>query len=95
MRGTRLTLSERIRILTLANDAGWNKSRIARQLRLPYSTVVSCIESGFSTPRKQPGRKCLLTTRKRQRLIDRATKDAFHHWMPYEEVAQFEGIQAC
>jgi hypothetical protein len=37
----------------------------------------------------------LLTTRKRWKLVERATKDAFHRRMIYEEIAQIEGIQAC
>ena len=93
--GQRLTERERTRILTLYNDAKWSIRRIAREVRIPRSTVQNCIHSGFYTPRKQIGRKPMLTTRKRRRLIRRATLDAYHRRLTWEEIAQLEDIQIC
>ena len=95
-RGQRLSERERTQILTLYQVAHWNKRQIARELCLPEMTVRRCITNGFTTPPPLPqGCKPLLTTRKRKRLVDRATLDAFHRRLLYEEIAQLEGIQAC
>jgi hypothetical protein len=48
----------------------------------------------METPTKQLGRKPNLTSLIRERLIARATLDAAHRRMTYEEIAQLEGIQA-
>jgi methylphosphotriester-DNA--protein-cysteine methyltransferase len=37
----------------------------------------------------------MLNTRLRKRLINRATANAFHRRLSYEEIAQLEGIRAC
>ncbi len=94
-RGQRLSERERTQVLTLYQLAGWNKSQIARQSRLPHSTVRLVIQEGNHTPRKPPGRPFMLTIRRRHRLIKRATQDGFHRRLPLEYIAKLEGIQAC
>jgi hypothetical protein len=37
----------------------------------------------------------MLTTRKRRRLILRATQDAYHRRLTWQTVSQLEGIEAC
>jgi hypothetical protein len=81
-RGQRLSERERTQVLTLYQLAGWNKSQIARQLRLPHSTVRLVIQEGNYTPLKPPGRPFMLTIRRRHRLIKRATQDGFHRRLP-------------
>lgn len=93
--GTHLTLRERVRIITLSRFGQWNQSKIARYLGIARTTVRSCIVQGFETPKKPVGRLPMLNTPIRKRLVNRATLDAFHRRMPYEEIAQIEGIQAC
>ena len=86
-RGQHLTERERVQILTLYNMAKWNLSQIARELRLARTTVQRCVRSGVCTPKRPIRRKPILTTRKRRRLIHRATLDAYHRRLSYEEVA--------
>lgn len=94
--GARLSDRERTQILTLWGMARWNKSQIARKLGLARSTVITCIQQGFTTPPPAPdGRRPNLTTQKRKRLVWRATLDAFHRRLTYESIAFIEGIQAC
>ncbi len=94
-RGTHLSEAQRIEILTLFHRAKWNQTRIAKELRLARSTVQLTIKRGICTPTKPAGRPLMLTTRKRHCLIQRATLDAFHRRMTYEEISQIEGISAC
>jgi len=83
-------------MLTLHYKAKWNQSQISRELRIAHSTVRSCIRRGFYTPPPKPtGRPLILTTRKRRRLIQRTTLDAFHQRLSYEEIAKIEGINVC
>jgi transposase len=93
--GQPLTERERTQILTLHSIAGWPIRQIARELRLAYSTVSLCVKSGVFTPKKQVGRKPILTTQKRRRLIARATRDALHRRMPLGQIAHLEGVQVC
>ena len=93
--GQHLTERERTQLNTLQSIAHWGKRAITRELHLPYTTILRCVASGCVTPPSKPiGRRPLLTTRKRKRLVDRATLDVFHR-LSYEEIAQIEGIQAC
>lgn len=94
-RGQRLTERERTQILTLYTIAKWNLRQIARELRIARSTVQLCVRSGLCTPKRPPGRKPILTTKKRRRLVHRATLDAFHRRLPYEEIAELEDISVC
>jgi transposase len=93
--GQKLTERERTEILTLFNRAGWGKRQIARELRLSIITVCRCILSSVFTPQKQIGRRPILTTQKRRRLIKRATLNAEHRRKTLQEIAYLEGIQAC
>jgi transposase len=95
IRGQRLSERERTEILTLHNRAHWTRRAIARELRIAESTVRKIINSGIYTPPKQIGRRPILTTQKRRRLIARATKDALHRRMPLGQIAHLEGIQIC
>jgi transposase len=95
IRGQRLSERERTKILTLATHAHWSKRAIARELRIAESTVRAIINSGIYTPQKQVGRRPILTTQKRRRLVARATKDALHRRMPLGQIAHLEGIQVC
>ncbi|KAF2176058.1 hypothetical protein K469DRAFT_700449 [Zopfia rhizophila CBS 207.26] len=76
--GQHLNERERTQILKLHHIAKWNKSRIARELRLAGSTVILCIQEGYFTPNRPLGRRPILTTPKRRRLVQRATLDAYH-----------------
>jgi transposase len=94
-RGQRLSVKERHQIEALYSLAKWNISHIARELRIARTTVKSCIDVSFSTPPKPIGRKPILTTCKRRRLVKRATLDAYHRRLSYEQIANIEGIQVC
>ncbi|KAH0565260.1 hypothetical protein GP486_001341, partial [Trichoglossum hirsutum] len=61
---------------------------------LPRTTVQSVLRSRVEAPKKQTGRKPVITRRIRERLIARATLDADHRRMIYKEIAQLEGVEA-
>ena len=92
--GTKLTYKQRCRIFTLSDLLGWKQEAIATSMRLPRTTVQSVIHSMMEAPTLQLGRKPNLTDRIRKRLVARATLDAAHRRMTYNEIAQLEGIQA-
>jgi transcriptional regulator with PAS, ATPase and Fis domain len=73
LKGKHLSKRECTQILTLYHHAQWNKSQIARELRLARSTVQLCIQEGYYTSRKPKGRPLMLTIRRRSKLIKRAT----------------------
>ena len=91
---TRLSYRQRIEILTLRNYAGWSYTQISSALTIPRSTVRRTI-SLPETPKKPQGRPPILDTIKRQRLVKRATIDAYHRRLSFPLVAELEGIQAC
>jgi hypothetical protein len=93
--GTHLTYRERLQIFSLYRFGRWRYCTIASSLKLPYSTVYKAIQSCSETPRKHPGRRPILDTPIRRRLVARATINAFHRRLPLEEIAQMEGIEAC
>ena len=92
--GQRLTYSQRVEILTLHSYAGWGYTLISSTLNIPRSTVRRTI-SHPRTPQKPQGRRPLLDTPKRQRLVRRATIDGYHRRLSYPEIAALEGLQAC
>jgi transcriptional regulator with PAS, ATPase and Fis domain len=61
-RGTHLSEAQRIEILTLFHRAKWNKSQIAKELRIARSTVQLTIKRGIYTSTNPAGRPLLLTT---------------------------------
>ena len=93
--GQRLSGRERTQILTLFHTAKWPKRAIAKELRIGLSIVCLTVARGVFTPPQQIGCRSNITTRKRKRLVERATQDALHRRMPYEEIASIEGINAC
>ena len=54
---------------------------------LPRTTVQSVLESKVEAPQKQVGRKRAITDKVRRRLVARATLDAAHRRMKYEDIA--------
>jgi hypothetical protein len=78
IRGQKLTDRERTKILILSNYAGWSNGRIARELRIAISTVRLVVISGVYTSHKQIGRRPILTTQKRCRLVKQATINIHH-----------------
>lgn len=92
---TRLSIAQRAEILTLFHRAKWSKRRISRELQIAQTTVRNIIKSGITTPPRPIGRLPKLTTRKRRRLITRATQDAYHRRLSYLEIAKLEGLDAC
>jgi transposase len=91
---TQLTFRQRIEIQTLHSHSGLSYSQIADKLKIPRSTVRKVIFTP-STPKKPQGRPPKLNTPLRLHLIQRATLNAYHRRLTYEEVANLKGIQAC
>jgi transposase len=89
----RLSERERVSILTLYRAAGYSATRIAIELRLSRSTVQSCIQQGFMTPKRPQGRLPILTTQKRKRLVARATQNAFHRRLTLDAIADLKKIR--
>lgn len=87
----RLTYQERARIHALRYDAGWQYKQISQKLGIPYNTVRHCAK-GPLTPQKQLGRRPLLNTPIRQRLVAHATSSHEQRLKPLREVAHELGI---
>src|SRR5689334_18843245 len=92
---TRLTYKERSQMFSLYRFSHWSYLSIAAFLRRSYATVYSTIQSCIEAPKKPQGRPPMLNTRLRKRLNKRATANACHRRLSYEEIAQLEGIRAC
>src|SRR4051812_49382460 len=89
----RLTYQERSRIHALRHNAGWTYKRIAEALEINKETVRRCAQQPV-TPTKQIGRKPLLTTPVRQRLIEHATANQEQRAKPWLQIADELGIRA-
>jgi len=85
--GTRLTYQQRCRIFTLSELPHWPSEIIATAMGLVRTTVQSVPESKVEAPQEQVGRKRAITDKIRRRLVARATLDAAHRRMKYEEMA--------
>ena len=92
--GERVPLRKRVEIYSLRTHAGWSYTQISSKLAIPRSTVRHIIQHP-ETPRKPQGRPPLLDTPRRQRLVKRATIDAYHRRLPFQEIAILEGIDTC
>ena len=91
--GTRLTYKERCRIFTLSDLLHWPAEAIATNMGLARSTVQSVLKSGVEAHAKPRGRTPAITDNIRHRLIARATLDAAHRRMTYNDIARLEGVQ--
>jgi len=92
--GTRLISQQRYRIFTLSELSHWSAEAIAAAMGLPRTTVQSVLASGIEALPKQAGRKPAITDEVRERLVTRATLNAAHRRMTYQEIARLEGVQA-
>lgn len=92
--GTRLTHKQRCRIFTLSSLLHWSAESIATSTGLPRTTIQSVLKSGTEVPKKQVGRKPIITDKIRERLTARATRNAAHRRMTYQETTRLEGVQA-
>lgn len=89
----RLTRDERVRIHTLHYQAGWHYQQISQELGIPRETVRRCIQ-GSITPDRPRGRKPLIDTPTRRRLIFHSTANREQRLKPYTEIAAELGIHA-
>ncbi|PSN59239.1 hypothetical protein BS50DRAFT_260293 [Corynespora cassiicola Philippines] len=92
--GTRLTYKQRCRIFMLSELPHWSIEAIAVATGLARTTVQSVLKSGTEVPKVPAGRKPAITDKVRERLVARATLDANHRRMKYEDIARLEGVQA-
>ena len=88
----RLTYQERCQIRTLRHNAGWNYQRISRELEIPYETVRQCCLRQ-TTPQKPRGRRPILNTPTRQRLVTHATCSREQRLKPFGQIAAKLGIK--
>jgi hypothetical protein len=91
--GTRRTDVERCSIFILSKLLHWKAETITNVTGVPRSTVQSILKAGIGMPRKPVGRRPLINDEVCKRLIARATLNAAHRRLPYEEIARLEGIQ--
>ncbi|KAH0536251.1 hypothetical protein FGG08_006858 [Glutinoglossum americanum] len=89
-----LRQSERTRDHARSDLLHWPSEAIAVATGLPRTAVQSALRSGVESPKKQTGRKPIITRKVRERLVARATLDAAHHRMTYTEITWLEGVQA-
>ena len=88
----RLTHTERARIHAF-RQAGWSLGQISQHLEIPRSTIQSCLRSCI-TPTKPAGRKPMLNTPIRRRLINHATLSHQQRLKPFRQIAYELGIEA-
>jgi transposase len=89
-----LTQEQRVQIFTLRQIPAYSYTQISKALNISRSTVRKVLESGFTTPKKPKGRPCMLDIPLPLRLTRRATLNAYHRRLTYEEIADLEGIRA-
>jgi hypothetical protein len=92
--GTRLTHKQCYHIFTLSDLLHWSSEAIAVAMGLPWTTVQSVLRLRVESPKKQTGRKHIITCKVQERLVARATLDAAHRRMMYKEIARLEGVHA-
>lgn len=90
----RLTYQERSRIHALRHNAGWTYKRISQELQIPTGTVRHCALGPITPPKPNGGRKAILTTPIRQRLIAHATASQEQRAKSWVQVADELGIRA-
>ncbi|PVH90681.1 hypothetical protein DM02DRAFT_416155, partial [Periconia macrospinosa] len=89
----RLTRDERLRIHTLYYKAGWKCAQIAYCFGIPERTVERCVK-GSVTPDRPRGRKGVLDTPTKSRLIAHATANSEQRRKPWTQIAAELGIHA-
>lgn len=91
-RGKPFTPFEQGVIYGLYKHANWPLQQIATKLNTTkgtISTVITRLEREPKTPPRR-GRPPVLTTRKRRRLINRLTADAYHRRLRIDQIAQLK-----
>lgn len=91
-RGKPFTPFEQGVIYGLYKHANWPLQQIATKLNTTkgtISTVITRLEREPKTPPRR-GRPPVLTTRKRRRLINRLTADAYYRRLRIDQIAQLE-----
>lgn len=84
-------------IYGLHKHANWPLQQIATKLNTTKGAISKLICRVEREPRTPPlrGRPPVLTTRKRQRLVNRLTIDAFHRRLRIDQIGQLEGFNFC
>ncbi|PVH91873.1 hypothetical protein DM02DRAFT_311549 [Periconia macrospinosa] len=89
----RLSRDERLQIHTLYYQAGWQCPDIARQLGVNIRTVERCVK-GLVSPYRPRGRKGVIDTPTKARLIVHATANAEQRRKPWTQIAAELGVKA-
>jgi len=92
-RGSLFTPFDQGRIYGLY-EAGYSQREIAEKLNTDKGTIGRVLKRLERDPRTPPrrGRPTVLSTSKRQRLVDRLTLDASHRRLRIEQIAHLEGL---
>jgi transposase len=97
MPGRWLSSFEKGQIVALYRHAHWPIQQISSTLNIPKTSVYRVtLQSEYGDPQTPPrpkGRRPVCTTRKRRRLIDRLSTDAFHRRLRLDQIAFLEGFR--
>jgi hypothetical protein len=77
-----------LQIYTLYNIAGWKIDDIALQLNLTLRQVRKAFYTRLTHPKAKAGRRALLNTPQRKRLIEYCTQSKKTSWAPLDEIGQ-------
>ena len=96
MPGQWLTSYQRGQIVALHRYAHWPIRQISDALLISkasvYRVTLQSEHGEPSTPPRPTGRRPVCTTRKRRRLVDRLTSDAYHRRLKLNDIAILEGL---
>jgi hypothetical protein len=87
-----LTRDERLRIHTLFFDAGFTRDQICLQTGFTYDQVRYALTQRLTPQKKKTGRKVLLNTPQRKRLIDWVTASQQNRETPWIEIPGILGL---
>ena len=68
-----VTRDQRIKIYTLSNHAGWTPKRIAKKLNVSLNQVYYSFHHQFTPQKGRSGRKSIINTPHRARLVEFVT----------------------
>lgn len=89
------TRDERLRIITLRDDAGWSFREIGKQLNLSHATCHRIYKhfkiNGTPSNRKRAGRPPIFSTEEKARLVAFITRDKRTRRLHWEEIKEEMG----
>ncbi|RDW71804.1 hypothetical protein BP5796_07838 [Coleophoma crateriformis] len=87
-----LTRDQRLRIQTLFFDAHWSRADIVLQTGYSYNQVCYALRNRLTPQKRKTGRKALLNTPQRKRLIEWVTASQENAETPWKKIPALLGF---